>query len=121
MPGLHPSAVPCRDIKPLPQLKHSVFGTVAAVNDCRLCPSRIGRSVDTRFFSPHLGLVMAKPRKIEEPASTYSASRKQAEKPSSPTPNTTTSGVRYLDSATAGKLADKIFTERKNLLHKLAQ
>lgn len=64
---------------------------------------------------------MAKPRKVEEPAGAYSASLKQVEKapPSAPIP--AQSGIRYLDNSAATKLADKIFSERKKLLHKLAQ
>jgi hypothetical protein len=64
---------------------------------------------------------MAKPRKVEEPAGTYSVSSKRPAKPSAPAPTAVKSEVRYLDSATAAKLADKIFSERRNLLHKLAQ
>jgi hypothetical protein len=62
---------------------------------------------------------MAKPRKVQEPAGTYTA-KKRVPKASS-APKTAAPQVRDLDDATAQKLADKIFSERKGLLRKLAQ
>lgn len=71
--------------------------------------------------APQHGEAMAKPRKVEEPAGTYSARKKRAGK-SAPAPvPAAKSGVRYLDPETASHIADKIFSERKDLLHKLAQ
>lgn len=64
---------------------------------------------------------MAKPRKVEEPAAPYLTTPKRAARPAAPAPKTEVAGVRYLDDATAQKLTDKIFAERKNLLRKLAQ
>lgn len=57
-----------------------------------------------------------KPAKVEEPASPLlkapaaKASTRQDE-----------TGVRYIDDAEAHRLAGKIISERKNLLHRLAQ
>ncbi len=62
---------------------------------------------------------MAKPRKVEEPAAAYSVAPKRKKKPSASA--SVTNEVRYLDTTSATNLADKIFSERKNLLHKLAQ
>jgi hypothetical protein len=61
---------------------------------------------------------MAKQRKVGEPAGTYTA--KTPAKPASAAKAATPQG-RDLDDATAQKLADKIFSERKDLLRKLAQ
>jgi hypothetical protein len=65
---------------------------------------------------------MAKPRKVEEPAGTYSNPKKRTKKSSAPTSVPAgKSGVRYLDEKTASRIADKIFAERKDLLRRLAQ
>jgi hypothetical protein len=64
---------------------------------------------------------MAKPRKVQEPAGTYSAKPPAKRAPAAPAPKTAVHQVRDLDDATAQKLADKIFSERKELLRKLAQ
>lgn len=60
---------------------------------------------------------MAKPRKVEEPAGTYLTPAKQRTKAGS----NLKPAVRYLENSPAEKLAEQIFLERKNLLHKLAQ
>ncbi len=62
---------------------------------------------------------MAKPRKVGEPAGTYAAKTPAKQAPAAP--KTAASHLRDLDDTTAGKLANKIFSERKELLRKLAQ
>lgn len=59
-----------------------------------------------------------KPRKIEESAAAYSA-----KKPATKTlvPESVASTPRTIDKASFKKVTDKIFSERKELLHKLAQ
>ena len=57
-----------------------------------------------------------KPHKVEEAATPYTA-----RKPVKAAPAPTKSAVRPADDATFKKIADKIFAERKELLHKLAQ
>ncbi|MEO6569027.1 MAG: hypothetical protein ABIO94_09725 [Opitutaceae bacterium] len=64
---------------------------------------------------------MAKPRKVQEPAVPYTASPKKAVRTTAPARKADAGNVRYLDDATAEKLTDKIFAQRKNLLRKLAQ
>jgi hypothetical protein len=64
---------------------------------------------------------MAKPRKVQEPAGTYAAKPPAKRAPAAPAQKTASPHVRDLDDATVQKLADKIFSERKDLLHKLAQ
>jgi hypothetical protein len=64
---------------------------------------------------------MAKPRKVGEPSSTYTAKTPAKQAPAAPAQKTAAPQVRDLDDATAQKLADKIFSERKDLLRKLAQ
>jgi hypothetical protein len=64
---------------------------------------------------------MAKPRKVQEPAGTYTARTPAKRAPAAPASKTASPHVRDLDDATAEKLADKIFSERKELLRKLAQ
>jgi hypothetical protein len=59
---------------------------------------------------------MAKPRKVGEPAGTYAAKPPAKQAPAAPAQK-----IRDLGDATAQKLADKIFSERKDLLRKLAQ
>jgi hypothetical protein len=59
-----------------------------------------------------------KPRKIEEAAGRY-AIKKSTEKSSAP--NLATPEAKRADKATFSKIAEKIFRERKQLLHKLAQ
>lgn len=63
--------------------------------------------------------VMAKPRKVQEPATPYTAKPKKPVEPVRA--KTGGAPVRTLDEAEARKLADKIFTERKDLLRRLAQ
>jgi hypothetical protein len=63
---------------------------------------------------------MAKPGKVQEPAGTYTA-KPPAKQPAASGLKTASPQVRDLDDATAQKLADKIFSERKDLLRKLAQ
>lgn len=55
-----------------------------------------------------------KPDKIEDPAASY-GTKKVPEQAASQV------GVKQVDDATFKKVADKIFKERKELLHKLAQ
>jgi hypothetical protein len=83
----------------------------------------IARFVDTSHGSSNVDGAMSEPRKVEDPAGTYSTSKKRAKKPSrgKPEKNADSTAVRYLDDATAKHLADRIFVERKDLLHKLAQ
>ena len=64
---------------------------------------------------------MAKPRKVQEPAASYSARSKQKVRGDAVGQKADVGNVRYLDDASAQKLTDKIFAERKNLLRKLAQ
>ena len=62
-----------------------------------------------------------KPAKVEEPAGTYAA---KAPKPATPAPVPTkqpAAAVRFLDDAKGRRLTDRIFSERKELLRKLAQ
>lgn len=63
--------------------------------------------------------VMAKPRKVEEPAGTYSASPKRNAKAAEQAPTSPT--VRYMDEKTFRKSADKVFKVHKELLRRLAQ
>ena len=60
---------------------------------------------------------MAKPRKVEEPAAPYLASKQPA--PKAPAP--AQPAVRYARPEDVQKVADKIFAERKELFRKLAQ
>jgi hypothetical protein len=64
---------------------------------------------------------MAKPRKVGEPAGTYAAKPPAKRAPAAAVSKAAAPHGRDLDDATAQKLADKIFAERKDLLHKLAQ
>jgi hypothetical protein len=80
-------------------------------------PARIIALVDTALRLKNLAPVMAKPRKVEEPAAKYAA---PAKSPAKPAPSSAT-GVRYARSEDVAKIADKIFAERKELLRKLAQ
>jgi hypothetical protein len=64
---------------------------------------------------------MAKPRKVGEPAGTYAAKPPAKRAPAAPAQKMAAHQVRDLDDATAQRLADKIFSERKDLLRKLAQ
>lgn len=65
---------------------------------------------------------MPKRHKVEEPAGAYTTAPKRAPRPTALVPKAPDSSeVRYLDEATARKLADKVFAERKELLRKLAQ
>lgn len=59
-----------------------------------------------------------KPRKIEEASTSYTA-KKPATKAAAAGP--AKPGVRETDDTAFKKAADKIFSERKELLHKLAQ
>lgn len=76
---------------------------------------QVGESVDRKGWSKHFSLMSKKPRKIEESSTSYSA-KKPAPSPSSPA-----AAPRSVDKATFRKVTDKIFSERKELLHKLAQ
>jgi hypothetical protein len=64
---------------------------------------------------------MAKPRKVEEPAGTYSASSKQPAKPAANQSSSAERTIRYARSEDVQKVAEKIFAERKDLFRKLAQ
>jgi hypothetical protein len=64
---------------------------------------------------------MAKPRKVQEPAGTDTAKTPAKQAPAAPAQKTAAHQVHDLDDVTAQKLADKIFSERKDLLRKLAQ
>jgi hypothetical protein len=64
---------------------------------------------------------MAKPRKVGEPAGTYAAKPPAKRAPAASAKKVAALHGRDLDDATAQKLADKIFSERKELLRKLAQ
>lgn len=59
-----------------------------------------------------------KPPKVKEAATPYTA-KKPAVKAAATEP--ATPGGRSADDATFKKVTDKIFSERKELLHKLAQ
>jgi hypothetical protein len=65
--------------------------------------------------------VMAKPRKVQEPAGTYAAKPPAKQARVASAQKTAAPQVRDLDDATAQRLADKIFSERKDFLRKLAQ
>ena len=69
-------------------------------------------------MSRHIPSMSKKPRKVEESAAPYTA-KKPAGKASAP--KITESGAKRVDDAAFKKIADKIFSERKALLHKLAQ
>ena len=64
---------------------------------------------------------MAKPRKVGEPAGTYAAKPSGKQAAAVPAQKAAGPPLRDLDDVTAQKLADKIFSERKDLLRKLAQ
>ena len=70
--------------------------------------------VDSNGLPDQLGDVSKKPHKIEEPKAAY-----PAKKPAKAA--ATVAGPRQVDDATFKRIADKIFTERKDLLRKLAQ
>ncbi len=59
-----------------------------------------------------------KPRKVEEPTTPY-ATKKVKAVPAAP--KSQAAGVKYADDAAFKKAASKIFSERKELLRKLAQ
>ena len=60
--------------------------------------------------------VMAKPRKVQEPAGTYAATPKPPARPAAPAAK---AGVRDATPEQARKAADTIFAERHDLLHRL--
>lgn len=60
---------------------------------------------------------MAKPRKVEEPAATYSAKKPAEKVPVAPVQPT----IRYADDATFRKAAAKVFKTHDELFRKLAQ
>ena len=62
---------------------------------------------------------MAKPRKVQEPAGTYTAKKTAAK--ATPAPKTGEPHVRYVDDATFRKAADKVFKTHSELFRKLAQ
>jgi len=62
---------------------------------------------------------MAKPRKVQEPTTPYTAKPKEPVEPAQA--KIGGPAIRMLDEAEARKLADKVFTERKDLLRRLAQ
>jgi hypothetical protein len=65
---------------------------------------------------------MAKPRKVEEPATPYVATPKQSAHPAATAPKTpATSTIRHADDATFHKATDKVFKTRDDLFRKLAQ
>ncbi|MDQ5980788.1 MAG: hypothetical protein QG602_3766 [Verrucomicrobiota bacterium] len=70
--------------------------------------------VDTPALPPHPSPV-SKPRKVEEPQATYAA-KKPAKAASSTKP-----GPASTSDEAFKRVTDKIFTERKELLRKLAQ
>jgi hypothetical protein len=57
--------------------------------------------------------------KVEETAASYAA--KPPAKTAAAAPKPAEPGVRTVDDATFKKISDRIFSERKELLHKLAQ
>ncbi len=78
-------------------------------------------SVVSPSRAPQSSRVKSKPHRVEEPAGTYTVSPKKRTPSVVSVPKADAGGVRYLDAPTARQLADKIFSERKNLLHRLAQ
>jgi hypothetical protein len=64
---------------------------------------------------------MAKPRKVQEPAGTYSAKPPAKRAPAAPAQKSAASGVRYADDATFRKAADKVFKTHDELFRKLAE
>lgn len=63
--------------------------------------------------------VKRKPDRVEETAASYAA--KRPAKACSTVPKSVLPDVQPADDATCKKVTDKIFAERKELLHKLAQ
>ena len=74
--------------------------------------------VDSKGDTGQITRMSKKPRKIEESATPYVA-KKSAE--TAAAKKSTEQGVRDSGDAAFKKIADKIFSERKELLHKLAQ
>lgn len=65
-------------------------------------------------------LVMAKPRKVEEPAGTYKpVQRNSAGAPEKSTGST--QEIRYADSAAGRRAAKKVFETHRELFRRLAQ
>jgi len=62
--------------------------------------------------------VKKKPAKVEESAAPYAAKKPVAK---AAAPQSTESGVRYMDDATFRKAADKVFKVHHELFRKLAQ
>ena len=73
--------------------------------------------VDSRWLPGQFGGVKKKPAKVEEPTTPYAA-KKRAK---AATSKSAAPGVRQVEDAAFQKVADKIFSERKELLRKLAQ
>lgn len=73
-----------------------------------------GRPVDTAVPVTHFHAVNKKPHKVGEPKAAYAGKKPAKGTAVSPQP-------RPLDDAAARRITDKIFTERKELLRKLAQ
>ena len=67
----------------------------------------------------HSAAVSKKPHKIEEPKAAYAAPKPA--KAATASPKSTVPRGQMVDDAAFKKVADKIFSERKELLHKLAQ
>ena len=82
----------------------------------KLTNHRCGQSVDRKPATGQRKGVMAKPRKVEEPVTPYTATLKSPVKASAPADK-----KNDVDEATFHRVVDKIFTERKELLRKLAQ
>lgn len=70
--------------------------------------------VDTAPPRAHCPRVSKKPHKIEEPKAAYPAKKPVKAAPAA-------AGLRQVDDETFKRITDKLFTERKDLLRKLAQ
>lgn len=80
------------------------------------------RPVDSRRCAGQRPGVMAKARKVQEPAGTYAASPKPPARPAAPAAKAgPTPGIRYADPAAFRKAADKVFKTHHELFRKLAQ
>lgn len=78
------------------------------------CIASAAGPVDSVPPPAHCPGVSKKPHKIEEPKAAYPA-KKPVKAASAP------AGPRQVDDAAFKRITDKIFTERKDLLRKLAQ
>ena len=102
-----PSSQAPRNDKPY---HHHPFPRLSPPHFRRLAP------VDSNGLPDQLGTVKKKPAKLEEPKAAYAA-----KKPAKAAPAPGQGSPSRADDATFRKITDKIFTERKELLHKLAQ